>query len=193
MSFDIYGDKTIEKLILDKLEDLHLNNPFGKYIKYILESSNMQVFIYDENQIKDLKEKHNPKGSLTLARAFFHNSENKIVLYNTRYETRESILWIFLHEIGHLIYKDTYGTEILDQEFLLNKNIINDNELYFKQDSFIDIYLNDEIHENLPSEIIANTIANYFIKKDYSRKWWRKNIKKVDRKEEERWKKILNK
>ena len=63
--------------------------------------------------------------------------------------------------------------------------------MYFRQSSFKSIELCDEVHENLPSEIIANTIANYFIKKDYSRKWWRKQIKKIDRKEEEKWEKII--
>lgn len=186
---EIFGDKRIKKAILDKLESISTLNELGSCIKENLESSDLQVLIYDEEQTRN--DDFNKIKSLTLARGYCNNRENKIVLFNTRYETKESLAWVFFHEIGHLIFKGTIGLEILDQEYLVNKNIVKDTELYFRQESFKDVYYNDEVHENLPSELIANTIANYFIKKDYSRKWWRKNIKKIDRREQEKWKKIL--
>lgn len=186
---EIYGDKKIKKAILDKIESISSLNEFGCILKDGLERSNLEIFINGEQEL--LNEDFNNNKSLTLSRAYFYSSENKIQLFNTRYETKESLLWLFFHEIGHWMFSDTIGTEILDQEYLLNKKIIVDNEIYLRQESFKKIYLDDSIHENLPSEVIANTIANYFIKKDFSRKWWRKNIKKIDRREQEKWKKVV--
>lgn len=108
-------------------------------------------------------------------RAFFDVPSSKVVIFLDG-ETFESVLWIFVHEMTHVILHqrapllDWYlGT--LRYEWLLELGI--DPEAW-KHDK--NLQLRDEIHENDPEESLCNRVATAVMGgADYSRTWWRRH------------------
>ena len=111
-------------------------------------------------------------------------NDHLIVIYKNL-ETNESLQWIFLHELSHLILMRQPQISALLQ--ISKSKQYKDIGLdfygikYWIADGFYDLYYSDCGHENDLEEIICNNFATFIIGKDYSRKWWRNRL---DRKEE---------
>lgn len=123
--------------------------------------------------------------NLTTRRGFAE--DNKIVIHGTRYETIESIKWILLHELGHRIIKK-YSSVLSLMYFVREKFykeiglFKGEQEYYSLAPNWREEYHKDEVHEKDPEEILVSSFATNIIGFDYSRHWWRENIRKIDEK-----------
>lgn len=176
-----FGNEKIKQAILDKFDYIEENTAFGDYIKEFSLESNVEIHI--KNEEETLEDEENFCKTLTEFRAYQKGS--KIVLFDTRYETEESMLWKFFHELMHyIIGKDIFvytAIDLLNQKYLLDNKIIQNNkQIYFAQSGFNEKYREDKVHENMPTEVICNNFATHIVGKDLSRPWWREKIKIID-------------
>lgn len=181
VKFLYYSNHDVESNINNLIDKISKINTYGYIIKLYLEQENFEVIFSDENLIEVL----DPKtcGSLTFRRGFAE--DNKIVIHCTRYETLESIQWIFLHELGHKIIKKYSSVMSLlyfvREKFYKDIGLFKGRQEYYSQaPNWYEEYHKDEIHENDPEEILVSQFATNLIGFDYSRKWWRGNIKKIN-------------
>lgn len=87
----------------------------------------------------------------------------RIILIVDETETPESIGWILLHELGHIMVKhNDYLESVLAIE---NKANGNPNA-----------HLNDEEHEKCAEELFVNRLATAFVGQDLNRLWWRVRV-----------------
>lgn len=108
---------------------------------------------------------------------YYKIGESKIItIYINEFETRNSIRWLFFHELRHLYVNHikhlTNFFEEKDKEFIkkIKKCKSNKNELLL----FF-----------LPSEIDADAFATSVVGRDYGDEWRIKRIKKAIKKEKE--------
>lgn len=90
-------------------------------------------------------------------------------------ETEESVKWLIMHEITHA-YVSEYLLKLRDLEDLA----VNELATRLKINSYKEIVENDGLHESLPEEALANTVATMIVGADYNRFWWRKKQKVVE-------------
>lgn len=108
---------------------------------------------------------------------------NKIVMFESKYETIESMKWLFLHELGHLFLQQNEVAKSLlilsKRQFYFDKGFGDRNNYYWNADGYYKYYNSDEGHESDPEERIVSDFATWVIGKDYSRKWFRERQKEL--------------
>lgn len=180
IKFTKYTD--IENEIISKLNELAKNNIYLNTIMYHINSGNdLLIHIGTEEEL--LNDERNKSGTLTQFRGYI--IENKIILFYTRYETIDSLVHSILHELCHYIFSQNLLNisllRLLNGGFLKEKGVIEDfKEDYTTITNYEQITTKDEIHENLIEERLCDYFAKTIVGEDYSRSWWRENIKKVD-------------
>ena len=109
---------------------------------------------------------------------------NKITIFNSKYETVESLKWLFLHELGHLFLQHNEVTKALitfsKREHYRKIGFGSKDEMYYNCEGYYEYYCSDEGHEIDPEEKIVSDFATFIIGTDLSRSWWRDNIKKIN-------------
>jgi len=179
VKFTYYPNSIDESEITNLLEQISNINTYGYVIKSYLEKEDFEIIFTDEDSIF----KEDTKITDLITRRGYAEYD-KIVIHYTRYETTESIKWIFLHELGHrIINKYTSVKSLLyfvREKFYKDIGLFNGEQEYYSQaPNWNEEYHKDEVHENDPEEILVSNFATNIIGKDYSRHWWRENIKKV--------------
>lgn len=159
---------------IDKIQNLLKNISMVKH--------NIKLIICDENTAGDFYKIYvdNSFPGIESHRAICaHNGKRCIIgIYFTQYETIESITWLIIHELTHFAIRES---GILDLYFLLCRDdfaeSLSYNPTLFAKD--YNLHRQDEIHENIPEEAFANSVATKIIGKNYDRKWWREQIKLI--------------
>lgn len=172
----------IENEIIEKINELAKNNIYFNTIMFqINNSEDLLIHIGTEDEL--LIDVYNKSGILTQFRGY--NVGNTINLFYTRYENIDSIIHSLLHEFCHYIFSQNPLTinlmHILNGGILKEKCIINDFKTnYLTALDYEQLTTGDEIHESLIEERLCDYFAKTIVGEDYSRQWWRENIKKVD-------------
>lgn len=170
-----------ESDIFELLEKSRNINGYGRCIRNFClnNDKDFDVIFTNESTMLD-----NPDiNSITRSRGY---QNHQIVIYCTRYETINSIKWIFLHELAHFIF-DT-NLSIMSVLYFICEKYYKDigqyngeSDYYYTNKDLNEKYISsDEIHENDPEEKLANEFASSLIGCDYSRPWWRERIKIID-------------
>lgn len=171
-----------ESDIIDLLNKINEINTYGSIIKDFCMNSQRIISINFSNE-NTMINIDNAK-SISYHRGF--QLSNSITIYCTRYETLESIKWMFLHELTHLILDTSLLTTsmlyFVQEKYYKDKGLIKTNNQYYYLDELLKKqYVEcDDIHENDPEEKLANDFASHLIGQDYSRPWWRERIKIID-------------
>ena len=102
---------------------------------------------------------------------------NNIIMYFSKNETIESMTWLFLHELGHMVIQHNEAIKgmlhFAKRQDYMNKGIGSRDKVYWLDDKYDEYYNSDEGHESDLEEHIVSEFATYIMGKDYSRKWWR--------------------
>jgi hypothetical protein len=172
-----------ESDIIELLDKIGKINGYGDFIKGCCMDSDKFFTVIFANEVTMLD---NPDiKSITHSRG--HQISDTIVIHCTRYETIDSIKWIFLHELAHFIFDSSLFIMsviyfIREKYYKDIKLCHGDYEYYYEDKDLNEKYVSsDEIHENDPEEKLANDFATHLIGYDYSRSWWRKNIEIIDK------------
>jgi len=171
----------IENDIINKINELAQDNIYLNSIMYQINNDDLLINISMEDEL--LNDVHNKTKTLTQYRAY--TIGNKMNIFYTRYENASSLLFILFHELCHYIL----GRDLLTSNliYLLNggyykdKGIINDFKSNYELiPNYEQLTTKDEIHESLIEEKLCDYFAKTIVGEDYSRQWWRENIKKVN-------------
>jgi hypothetical protein len=180
VKFTYYPNSICQPAINDLIERIGKINTYGYIIKRYLEKEDFEVIFTDEDSIFKVD---NKISNMTTRRGYAE--DNKIVIHCTRYETIESIKWIFLHELGHRILKKY--TSVMSLMYFIREKFYKDigifkseQEYYSQAPNWYEEYHKDEVHENDPEEKIVSDFATNLIGNNYSRLWWRNNIDKIN-------------
>ena len=169
--------------IINKINKLAQDNIYFNSIMFQINNNNSDLIIDICTEDELLNDVYNKSNTLTQYRAY--TIRNKINLFYTRYENIDSLIYLLLHELCHYIIGQDPMTanliQILNAGFYKEKGIINDfKKPYELTPNYEQLTTKDEIHENLVEERLCDYFATTVVGKDYSRQWWRENIKKVD-------------
>lgn len=171
----------IEIDIIDKINSLMKDNIYFSSIMSQIINDDLLLHIGTEGEL--LEDVYNETKTLTQYRAY--SIENKIIIFYTKYENIDSMIHVLLHELCHYILGKNSITSLLMKTlnggFLKEKGIVNDFKSNYELiPNYEQLTTNDDIHENLVEERLCDYFATTVIGEDYSRHWWRENIKKVD-------------
>lgn len=166
--------------IVEKLKSNYFLN-----LIYMLDLVKSDLHVVVKNEEQTLEDEFNVNKSLTEFRGY--QCKDDIVVFATRYETKESVEFIIFHEIFHYVMDRALGPwcllKVLNQKFLYDTYLLEDKELkedYRYIDSYIKAYDKDRYHEAMPEEKMCNDFAKFITGNDRDRFWWRENIRKVD-------------
>lgn len=180
----IVANEETAKVINSVLDMINEENYFFKPIYDYLQQPDLTIII--KNEQESLTDVLNEDSTLTEFRAYLQYET--IVIYHTRYETLNSIVWILLHEIMH--YVINYNTIVYCMFKVLNQNFLVDNGIHISLDNnyqhdinFINAYKKDSVHEHMPEEKLCNNFATFLLGYNCDRKWWRKQIVSIDKSE----------
>lgn len=99
--------------------------------------------------------------------------ENGFVIHKTVYETYDSLCWGFFHELSHLIFMNSFSSNVLKcckTMFYKNAGFRHPSGDYWNCRGWYDYY--SKHHDEDPEEQIANLFATYIIGCNYDRSWW---------------------
>jgi hemerythrin len=178
---EFHGNIEICNKIKASLEKSANDNFAFMQIFNMLKNSNLKIHIKDENEM--IEDSRNKSKTLTEFRAY--QLSNVINLFLTKYETQESLIYNFYHELCHALLRVNPLTLLLT--YILNGDLLlkagKDIELkkpYWEQIGFEEITKHDDVHDDLPEEKICYCFAEALTGTNYDRKWWRQNIISVD-------------
>lgn len=174
-----YCPNSINELIIKELmERISKINTYGYFLSAYLEKEDFEVIFTDEESMFKVDTKIT---DMTTRRGY--TEDFKIVIHCTKYETIDSIKWLFLHELGHRILRKY--TSVMSLMYFVREKFYKDiglfngeQEYYSRVSNWYEEYQKDEVHENDPEEILVSNFATNIIGKNYSRAWWRNNINK---------------
>lgn len=171
----------IENNIIEKINKLAQENIYFNSIMAQIINDDLIIHIGTEEEL--LNDVYNKTKTLTQYRAY--NIGNKITIFYTKYENIDSLVFVLLHELCHYIFRKNQLTvnliQLLNGGFYKEKGIIKDfKSNYESTPNYEQLTTKDEIHENLIEERLCDYFAKTIVGEDYSRSWWRENIKKVD-------------
>lgn len=127
----------------------------------------MTIEVHHRRTLPRVWQQYNPGRRLPGLYAFrAWNRADHIHLFVDDTETRESALWLLLHELGH---------SITNQDPWLRQKL-------HSVPKPVDYLTNDLAHEAYPPEQAANDIANRLavqlgIPRDLDRLWWRQRVR----------------
>lgn len=174
-------DENEIKYLIGKIKRI---NTYGYIIKAYLEQEDFEVIFTSEESMFDTDSQIK---DMVTRRGFAE--DKRIVIHCTKYESVESIKWIFIHELGHIIIKK-YGSVMalmyfVKEKFYKDIGLFNGQYDYYSQvEGWNEEYHKDEVHESDPEEILVSSFATNLIGFDYSRHWWRNNIKYLNKRKE---------
>lgn len=171
----------IETDIMDKINNLMKDNIYFKSIMSQIINDDLLIHIGTEDEL--LEDVYNETKTLTQYRAY--SIENKIIIFYTKYENIDSLVFVLLHELCHYIFRKNQLTanliQILNGGFYKEKGIVKDFKSNYESiPNYEQLTTKDEIHENLIEERLCDYFAKTIVGKDYSRHWWRENIKAIN-------------
>jgi hypothetical protein len=179
VKFKYYPNSIKEYEIKNLIEKISKINTYGYVISNYLEKEDFEIIFTNEKSIYEVDTKIK---DMTTRRGFAE--DHRTIIHCTRYETVESIKWLFLHELGHMLLGKY--TSVLSLMYFVREKYYKDlglfngeQEYYSQAPNWVEEYHKDEIHENDPEEIIVSNFATNLIGFDYSRKWWREQISKI--------------
>ncbi len=169
-------------------------NYYVTHIIDYIESTENEINVNILNEAEAVADEHNINENLTTFRAYIIYD---IIVFYTRYETVESIVWLIFHEIAHSILRTDLRTfcvfrmvdQVMANEYA-KKRIPDHNSTFDKtldfskplydQEYFKKLYDKTDFHDILLEERICNIFATMIIGKNYNRNWWEKNIRKIE-------------
>ena len=158
-----YNDYRQIQLAIKEMNEIS-DSPYVKFLQSYIELTNFDV---------EIKEEERDYRAETL-------NDKSIVIYKHKVETDESLQWIFLHELAHLIFmrqpQISALLQIAKAEYYRKVGLDFDGIQYWSSGDFWKLYNSDDGHENDLEEIICNNFATFIIGSDYSRKWWRDRL-----------------
>lgn len=171
----------IDEKVFDCIKMYLSENVYATEIFKILTTVDFNINVKNEEELT--KDIYNESKTLTQYRAY--TIGNNINIFNTRYETVESLTYVLFHEICHYMIRLNDLTFLLFEQLnalsLKEKGLVKDfKEQASSIPNFEQLTTEDDIHENLPEEQICNAFAEAIVGKNYNRLWWRENIRKVN-------------
>lgn len=166
-----------------------------------IEDNDVEFFEYLSNKIRILADSSNVYMHLIWSFIHNHRFEVKVLsgdrtdyrgeatqefftLHKTRYETYDSLCWLFFHELGHLILMNSVFEGIFKgakATYYKDKGFEGPDGIYWTCEGYYDYY--NKNHDDDPEEKIVSMFATFVMGENYDRSWWYKNIKLINEKE----------
>jgi len=126
------------------------------------------VELYPRSSVAEVWESQHPGQTYDKDEYAFraYTSKNRAVVFVDKSESKESALWVILHELAHM---ELYGSPYL---FRAYRSIPMPD----------DYSTNDEAHEADPEEQMANLVATQWMgrlgygEREFRRPWWRRRV-----------------
>lgn len=166
-----------------------------------MEDDDIEFFDYLTKKIRTLADSSNVYMHCVWSFIHNHNFEVKVIsgdrtdyrgeatpefftLHKTKYETYDSLCWLFFHELGHLILMNTAFEGVFKgakATYYKDKGFEGVDGIYWVHDDYYDYY--QEHHDEDPEEKIVSMFATFVIGENYDRSWWYNNIELIEQKE----------
>lgn len=162
-----------------------------------IEDNDAEFFDYLSNKIKILADSSNVY--MNYIWSFIHNLNFEVkvlsgdrtdyrgeatkeffTLHKTRYETYDSLCWLFFHELGHLILMNSMFDGVFKgakATYYKEKGFEGTDGIYWTCDGYYEHY--DKYHDDDPEEKIVSMFATFVMGHNYDRSWWYENIKVI--------------
>lgn len=105
---------------------------------------------------------------------------DRFTVHKTKYETYDSLCWLFFHELGHLILMNSEFQcvfKIAKATYYKDKGFYSPSGHYWAMEGQHEYY--SEHHDEDIEEIIVSYFATWIMGTNYDRTWWNKQKLKM--------------
>ena len=177
----INGNKGKAVMLSKRLNQIASKNFAFKLVWDNITRESITVTIGGEQELID--DPHNTSKTIKEFRSYC--LMGNIFLFYTKYETDESLVHLFLHELCHIfIQKNPYTFHMM--QAMTGNKIVNEgydidiSEQFWASKKCENIIKSNDIHDSLPEETLCDDFASSMLGFRYDRSWWMNRWEEID-------------